>query len=855
MIRRNIVYCISLLVSIHVAAQLDKEYFEKLRKEKVESSDALVWKQFGPGMSGYCEEFWCHPTDAGVMFMGPDMHVSYGTWDDGHSWHTLKDCDGTGQDMKRVIEMDFSRQNPDFGLALDWNGEVYETRDRGHRWECIYKLGKRHSALAVDPNDDSVWYVGAGDFWNVKANHRSLEHLHGIQLPFAAYGCVWKSTDKGRTWKKYSNGLPEKMDIGKIIVDPRNSSVIYLVGGHGIYKSKDGGKNWIVAAKGLPNNLPRDLTSYYDKRTGEFILYLLEQTFYEKDRKGSLTSRGGVYVSKDGAENWTDITGNIPVDMTQITGGSLTGFQYTRALAHWFGIEQNEVKKQFPARPTSILPVFNRIVVNPMNKDEIYITQNAKHDFTFPVGEVMKTVDGGKHWIVCAREGKYWNEKRDEAYWKSRNNPVGGNMKFAHLQREMDDKDYSSGNRFLTINAKGDVFICVDQQVLRSNDGGESWQQIDDNETAPGSRKWVGRGDSNLPGRFMLLDTGVKNRILLCCGEHGLWQTADLGGYPDKDAVAVEQLDGQCIRKGAHSIATVAVNPKNPQEIYTLVFRQEHRGAFRCSADGGKTWKNRSVAVPYDNKNLSGAHLYQYSLTVDYQNPERVYFCVMRTSVTEVGEGKKTKDFDAYGVYASSNGGKTWALSNEGLPDKCSVNRTTMDPHRPEVLYAALNKSGKVNGGLYRTDNHGEEWQQMDIPDIITSVNHVFVDKNTGYIYISCGTKTGTAREGGVWRSKNKGKTWQKIFEMPYVWQAETSPVDSDIIIVSSAGCPGFNERQPILNPGAYLSKDSGRHWTKVNKNLGQPDKIVDIKPDIHDRNVFWCALWGSGWYKGVLTE
>ena len=39
--------------------------------------------------------------------------------------------------MKRVIEMDFSRQNPDFGLALDWNGEVYETRDRGHRWNVF----------------------------------------------------------------------------------------------------------------------------------------------------------------------------------------------------------------------------------------------------------------------------------------------------------------------------------------------------------------------------------------------------------------------------------------------------------------------------------------------------------------------------------------------------------------------------------------------------------------------------------------------------------------------------------------------------------------------------------------------
>ena len=87
-----------------------QEFFKKLQTEKITSSDCLKWKQFGPGMAGYCEEFWIHPTNDNVMFMGPDMHVSYGTWDRGHSWQTLKDCDGTGQDMKRVIEMDFSRQ-------------------------------------------------------------------------------------------------------------------------------------------------------------------------------------------------------------------------------------------------------------------------------------------------------------------------------------------------------------------------------------------------------------------------------------------------------------------------------------------------------------------------------------------------------------------------------------------------------------------------------------------------------------------------------------------------------------------------------------------------------------------------
>jgi hypothetical protein len=73
-------------------------------------------------MSGYCEEFWCRSMDTNVMFMGPDMHVSFGTWDGGESWQTMKDCDGLGQEMKRVLNIEFSRQDPDFGIAIDWNG-------------------------------------------------------------------------------------------------------------------------------------------------------------------------------------------------------------------------------------------------------------------------------------------------------------------------------------------------------------------------------------------------------------------------------------------------------------------------------------------------------------------------------------------------------------------------------------------------------------------------------------------------------------------------------------------------------------------------------------------------------------
>lgn len=850
--KKYIFTSIFLLYSILLSAQLDASYFARLAKEKVVSDQSLTWRQFGPGMSGYCEEFWCHPTDSKVMFMGPDMHVSYGTWDDGDSWQTLKDCDGTGQDMKRVLDMDFSRQNPKVGLAIDWNGEIYKTTDKGHTWNLLTKLGNRNSTITVDPNNDKVWYVGAGDFWNVKDIHRTQAKPFGNKFHGAAYGYIMKSIDSGKTWKKITKGLNEDLDVAKIIVDPRNSSIVYMAANTGFYRSEDAGNSWNVSSQGLPNNLPRDLTSYYDKKNKEFILYLIEQTCYTKDDKGNLSFKGGVYTSTNGGKSWNNVTGNMPVDLTKLSS-ELRGFQYIRTMTNWFGIKNNEFKKNIKSVPESIIPVLNRIVVNPLNKNEIYVSSNAKHDFSFAIGEVMKTSDGGKTWIYCARTNNYWKTNKDADYWRSRNNPLGANMKFAHLQKKMDDAKYSAGNRFMQINSKGDLFISVEQQVLRSNDNGKSWIQIDDNETEQGSGKWVGKGGSNLPGRFILLDTGIKGRALLCSGEHGLWETTSIGNYKDKSAVAVKQLEGQCNENGAHSIATVAVNPKNPNEIYTLMFRQSHRDNFRCSTDGGKTWSNRSVAVPYANKNLSGANLFKYSLTVDFDNPNNIYFCTMRSPLTEVGGGSKSKDIKEFGIYVSRDSGRSWRLSNDGLPEMCSINRIAMDPNNSKVLYAASNICGKVKGGLYRSENSGEKWSKINIPSIITSVNNVFIDKNTKSIFISCGARTGTKKEGGVWRSNNNGKTWEKIFEMPFVWQAETSRIDSNIIIVSSAGYPGFRDRKALLNPGAYLSRDGGKHWIKVNKNLGQPDKIVDIKPDLYDKNVFWCALWGSGWYKGVI--
>ena len=848
-------------------SQENKAYFDRLEVKKEISSDKLLWKQFGPGMSGYCEELWCHPTDVNTILMGPDMHVSFGSWDKGESWSTLKDSDGTGYDMERVIEIAFSHQNPDFGLAIERQGYVYATYDRGRTWTPIKDLGKCHSELAVDPTNDNNWYVGAGDFFNLKDVHRSLKYPEGNRSWRSDYGWIWKSSDKGRTWQKITNGLPEKVDIGRILVNPTNPKIVLAATGHGLYRSEDEGQSWKLSGEGLPNNLPRDITSHYDKKSGCYTLFLIEHTIYKEDGKGSTKASGGVFKSKDGGLSWQEITGNLGIDLSALDYPDAVRCYY-RTLGQWYGISQQDAKKRFPNLPKNTFSTFNRIRVNPNNVDEIYMVHNFRHDFGFPPGDIWKTTDGGKTWIACLRVGKYWTvDKVDTKYWASRNNPIGSNATFSHIAPFVNSRYTSgAGTRFLEINLDGEIYTCANQQTLMSKDGGDTWMQIDDNETAPGSNAWVGRGGSDMPGRYMLLETGVKGRMFFCSGEHGLWQNAPLGDYPCKDAVAVKQIDGQCFddltkysakESGAHSISTIAVDPKNPNIIYTLMFRQEHRDYLRRSVDGGKTWANYSKAIPnFNPPNTWGYHMFQFSLMIDPEDGNNFYFNSIRNPIQEVGDGGHLKDYNDYGVHVSRDGGLTWSLKNKGLPEGASVRRMCMHPKNSSLIYAALNTNRAFYGGLFVTKDKAETWSKVELPSAIRGVNNIYIDRNNSYIYISCGFRGANRSQGGVYRSRDDGKSWEKIFEMPFVWQTETSPVDPKIVTVNSAGAhPSKNNPRGIINPGAYISFDGGKNWTKVNKGLGQCDKITDFKPDPYERNVFWCSLWGSGWYKGVWTK
>ena len=119
------------------------------------------------------------------------------------------------------------------------SGGLWKTTNHGTTFKPIFDKEKVFSigCLAMDPNNSNVVWVGTGE----NNTQRNLAYGDG----------VYKTTDGGKTFTNM--GLKTSSQIGKIMIDPRNSNVVYVAsqgqawgpgGERGLYKTTDGGKTW-----------------------------------------------------------------------------------------------------------------------------------------------------------------------------------------------------------------------------------------------------------------------------------------------------------------------------------------------------------------------------------------------------------------------------------------------------------------------------------------------------------------------------------------------------------------------------------------------------------------------------------
>lgn len=836
-----------------------EEFMKAVQTGKVISENKVEWTQFGPGNAGFSNFLRYHPLLPDFCVESPDMGNTYQTEDNGKSWKTIKDVDGEGN-FFRIYDLQFSTKTAKYAVAIE-SSRLYFSQDTARSWteinNCPWYTHKSQngsegrswyrkvSAVAMDPNNDNIWYVGAGNFcrgqqhlWSTVNNPTasSPRGKENIYDNIKYQGKIWKTTDAGKTWTELSQGIDEKAQFSRIIVHPENSDIVFAGSQYGLFKSTDGGTSWTNIGEGnLDNNTIMDMDYYYNASAGRFVLYVADQVRYHAAGQ-TTTSDGGIFKSEDNGDTWENINGNLGLDINRLTGG-VSG-NYYQYIAKWFGISQAEAKSQYPTLPTDALQYFNSLHVDPSEENGLYVGfYDAQIQKSIIPGRLWKTTDAGQSWINIARDfGPAW--ENDRAYWEERNNPVNDNMEEGHqLSNQQWGQNYPLRSlRHCAVNTRGDVMLIYAHNTFVSTDKGATFKQVNETYTANGNI--MGNGDSNLPGQCLFQDKRLGEGILYFgSGEHHLWRTTN-DGENGKQAV-------KYIKSTQESVFALSTHPWDVNTVYTTSMRQKHLDRIYKSTDGAETFEDWGKATQAEE------WMWTNSILIDPINPDNMYFGVTQVAGSGGGSGVDGPDKDKEGgFHKSTNAGKSFVPSNNGMPTKMWIQDIEFDPrddtHASIFAAAPWNQEIRKNGGLFHSTDRGNTWSEINVANNIEGINSVTFD-HTGRLYVTAGRRAADVNSGGVFYTDDYGKTWTQIFESQYIEQFDVSPFDRNVLVLTQGVV--------TANPGVYLSLDRGKTWSKSNHNIGQPGHIKQIEFDLHDPTIVWAAIMGSGFYKGIIKD
>lgn len=227
----------------------------------------------------------------------------------------------------------------------------------------------------------------------------------------------------------------------------------------------------------------------------------------------------------------------------------------------------------------------------------------------------------------------------------------------------------------------------------------------------------------------------------------GVWKTQNRG-------VTWEPIfDDQSV----YSIGCITIDPNNPHTIWVGTGENvggRHVGfgdGIYKSEDDGKSWKNMGLA---NSNHIS-------KIIVHPENPDIIWVAAQGPLWSGGGER---------GLYKSVDGGNNWKkVLGEG--EWTGVTDVVIDPNNPDWLYAATwdrhrtvaaYMGGGPGSGLHRSTDGGETWEKLTsgIPKTnLGKIGLAISPFNSDVLYAAIEEDL---REGGIYMSTNKGKTWKK---------------------------------------------------------------------------------------------
>ena len=162
-------------------------------------------------------------------------------------------------------------------------------------------------------------------------------------------------------------------------------------------------------------------------------------------------------------------------------------------------------------------------------------------------------------------------------------------------------------------------------------------------------------------------------------------------------------------------------------------------------------------------------------------------------------------------------------------------------PGEPLVYYF-----GGTGGGVFKTTDGGHVWRPITDGQIdLGSIGSIAVaDSDHNVIYVGTGESAirGNASHGdGVYKSLDAGKTWTHVGleDTEQIGQIRIDPRDPNLVYVAALG----HMAGPNAERGVFRSKDGGKTWQKV---LFKSDKAgaIDLAMDAANPRVLYAAFW-----------
>jgi photosystem II stability/assembly factor-like uncharacterized protein len=190
------------------------------------------------------------------------------------------------------------------------------------------------------------------------------------------------------------------------------------------------------------------------------------------------------------------------------------------------------------------------------------------------------------------------------------------------------------------------------------------------------------------------------------------------------------------------------------------------------------------------------------------------------------------------GVWKTSNGGVTWRPVADGQLTSSSVGAIAVAPSNPDVVYAGAGESelrGNIaqGDGVYKTIDAGKTWTHVGLENSQTIAKLRVHPTNPDLVYAAVfGHPAGPNPERGIYRSKDGGKSWERIlFRDDKTGGIELNLDPADPNVLYAALWEAFRVSHMMSSGGAgsglFKSTDGGDHWTELSRNPGMPKGVL----------------------------